>query len=55
MRLWMIWPALAVLWALQAGAALVVHREKPALVMFGLALFFALIGNLVRRNTLRSR
>ncbi len=51
----MIWPALAVLWALQAGAALVVHREKPAFIMFGLALFFAIIGNIVRRNTIRLR
>ncbi len=55
MKLWMIWPALALLWALQAGAALVAHREKPALIMLGMALFFALIGHIVRRNTLRSR
>ncbi len=51
MRLWMIWAVLAVLWALQAAAALLVHRERPAVVMFGMAFLFAVVGGIVRRRT----
>jgi hypothetical protein len=51
MRLWMIWVVLAVLWALQAGAAALVHRTRPAVAMFALSLFFAVIGSIVRRRT----
>ncbi len=50
MRLWLIWFVLAVLWALQAGAALVVHRNRWAVIMFAMAAFFALIGSVVRRR-----
>ena len=53
MRLWMIWLVLAVLWALQAGAAALVHRTRPAVVMFCMALFFAVIGYVVRQRMLR--
>ncbi len=50
MRLWMIWAVLAVLWALQAGAALVVHKGRWAVVMFGMALLFAAVGSVVRQR-----
>ncbi len=55
MKLWMVWAVLAVIWALQSGAALVVHKGRPAVVMFALAVFFAVIGEIVRRRTARSR
>ncbi|WP_158615335.1 hypothetical protein [Acidipila sp. EB88] len=51
MRLWMIWVVLAVIWALQAGAAAMVHRSRPAVMMFALAIFFALVGTVVRERT----
>ena len=51
----MVWPLLAIVWALQAGAALVVRRGRAAFVMFAMALFFAVIGEIVRRRTTRSR
>ncbi len=51
MRLWIIWVVLAFLWALQAGAALVVHKGRAALIMFIMAAFFALIGWIVRQRT----
>ncbi len=50
MRLWLIWVVLAFIWALQAGAALLVHRTRAAVIMFGLAAFFALLGSIVRRR-----
>ncbi len=50
MRLWLIWVVLAVIWALQAGAALVVHRTRWAVIMFAMAAFFALVGSIVRRR-----
>ncbi len=52
MRLWLIWIVLAVIWALQAGAALVVHRGRAAFIMSVMAGFFAVIGSIVRRRTL---
>ena len=54
MRLWIIWAVLAVIWALQAGAAALVHRTRPAVVMCGLSLFFALVGYVVRQRTVAS-
>ena len=51
----MVWPALALIWALQAGAALVVHRGRAALVMFAMAVLFGGVGQIVRRRTPRSR
>ena len=51
MRLWIIWIVLAVIWALQAGAAALVGRGRPAFIMFALAAFFALVGSIVRRRT----
>ncbi len=51
MRLWMVWAVLAVIWALQAGAAAMVHHQRPAVIMFGLAVFFAIIGAVVRHRT----
>ncbi len=54
MRLWLIWIVLAVIWALQAGAALVVHRGRAGFVMSALAGFFAVIGLIVRRRTLEA-
>lgn len=52
MRLWMVWAVLAVIWALQAGAALVVHKGRWAVVMFGLAALFGAVGSVVRKRTL---
>ena len=52
MRIWLIWVVLAVIWALQAGAALVVHRGKAAAVLFGIAVLFAIIANIVRQRML---
>ena len=52
MRLWMIWAVLAVIWALQSGAAALVHRTRPAVVMLGIALMFAAVGYVVRKRTL---
>ena len=50
MRLWMIWAVLAVLWGLQASAALLVHRTRPAVVMYGMAVLFAVVGSVVRKR-----
>ena len=54
MRLWMIWAALAVIWALQAAAAVWAHWERSAVVMFAMAALFAVVGAIVRRRTARS-
>ena len=51
MRLWMIWAVLAVIWGLQAGAAALVHHIRPAIIMLGMAVFFAVIGYVVRKRT----
>ncbi len=51
MRLWIIWAVLAVIWALQAGMAALVHHTRPAVIMAALAAFFAVIGSIVRRRT----
>ncbi len=51
MRLWMIWAVLAVLWALQAGAAVLVHWTRAAFAMALMALLFAAVGYVVRQRT----
>ena len=51
MRLWFIWAMLAVLWALQAGFAALVHHTKAAVIMAAMSAFFALVGSIVRRRT----
>ncbi len=51
MRLWMIWAVLAVLWALQATAAALVHNQRYAVTMYAMAAFFALVGWIVRGRT----
>ena len=51
MRLWMIWAVLAVLWALQATAAVLVHNQRYAVTMYAMAAFFALVGWIVRGRT----
>ncbi len=51
MRLWMIWAVLAVLWALQATAAAMVHNQRYAVTMYTMAAFFAVVGWIVRRRT----
>ncbi len=55
MKLWIVWPVLAAIWALQAGAALVVHKGRAAFIMFAMAVFFAVVGEIVRRRTVTSR
>ncbi len=49
----MIWAALAVIWALQASAALLVHRTRPAVVMYGMAVLFAATGAVVRSRMVK--
>jgi hypothetical protein len=51
MWLWLIWAVLSVIWGLQALLALLVHRGRPAVVMFGMAILFGVIGSVVRRRT----
>lgn len=51
MRIWIVWAVLAVIWALQAGMAALVHHTRPAVIMAALAGFFALVGSIVRRRT----
>jgi hypothetical protein len=51
MRLWIVWAVLAVIWALQAVLAVAVHHQRPAIVMFGMALLFAAVGGVVRQRT----
>ena len=53
MRLWLIWIVLAFIWALQSGAAFLVHKPRAGFIMFGLAAFFAVIGLIVRQRTSR--
>ncbi len=50
MRLWIIWAILAVIWALQAALALSIHHVRPAVVMFGMAALFAVVGSIVRKR-----
>jgi hypothetical protein len=52
MRLWMIWAVLAVIWGLQAALALTIHHIRPAVVMFGMAAMFAVVGYVVRKRML---
>ena len=51
MRLWMIWAVLAVIWGLQATAAVLVHNRRYAVTMFAMAAFFAVVGGIVRQRT----
>lgn len=50
MRLWMIWAVLAVIWALQASAAAIVHKGRWAFTMYVMALLFAIVGYIVRKR-----
>ncbi len=50
MRLWMVWAALAVIWALQASAAAIVHKGRWAFTMYVMALLFAIVGYIVRKR-----
>ena len=52
MRLWMIWAVLALIWALQAALALTVHHVRSAVVMFGMAALFSVVGYIVRKRML---
>ncbi len=50
MWLWLIWAVLSVIWGLQAVLALLVHRGRPAMVMFGMAILFGVVASVVRRR-----
>ena len=50
MRLWMVWAALAVIWALQASAAAIVHKGRWAFTMYVMALLFAVVGYIVYKR-----
>ncbi len=50
MRLWMVWAVLAVIWALQASAAAMVHKGRWAFTMYVMALLFAVVGYIVRKR-----